>query len=135
MQSLSEMLVGKTQELIDEIDNIHVVWLQEIQQEANRMFSRYLELKGNLVVYLNHLLLTNVFPFFFSDFNAEPELMPKTPSQKKNSRRRRVSVGRQEENPTRRRFVFIVAALIMDCLPQWPPTFFALQNVLLPGNI
>lgn len=40
----------------------------------------------------------------FRDFNAEPELMPKTPSQKKNSRRKRVSLGRQEENQARRRY-------------------------------
>ncbi|XP_023208871.1 inner centromere protein isoform X5 [Xiphophorus maculatus] len=76
VRSLTEMFVGKTQEFINEIENVHMVWLEEIQQEANRMFSR--------------------------DFNAEPELMPKTPSQKKNSRRRRVSAGRQEENQTRR---------------------------------
>lgn len=62
-QSLREMFVGKTQEFIDEIDNVHLVWLQEIQQEANRMFSRYLELKGNLVVFLNHLLLSLVQSF------------------------------------------------------------------------
>lgn len=51
VQSLREMFVGKTQEFIDEIDNVHMVWLQEIQQEANRMFSRYLELKRNLDVF------------------------------------------------------------------------------------
>ncbi|XP_051808394.1 inner centromere protein A isoform X5 [Acanthochromis polyacanthus] len=78
VRSLMEMFDGKAQEFISEIDNVHMVWLEEIQQEANRMFSR--------------------------DFNAEPELMPKTPSQKKNSRRKRVSVGRQEENQARRRF-------------------------------
>ncbi|XP_018537612.1 inner centromere protein isoform X4 [Lates calcarifer] len=78
VRSLMQMFDGKVQEFISDIDNVHVVWLEEIQQEANRMFSR--------------------------DFNAEPELMPKTPSQKKNSRRKRVSVGRQEENQTRRRF-------------------------------
>jgi len=72
------MFDGKAQEFISDIDNVHMVWLEEIQQEANRMFSR--------------------------DFNAEPELMPKTPSQKKNSRRKRVSLGRQEENQARRRF-------------------------------
>lgn len=44
VQSLREMFVGKMQEFVDEIDNVHMVWLQEIQQEANRMFSRYLEL-------------------------------------------------------------------------------------------
>ncbi|KAM3609871.1 uncharacterized protein V6R79_021640 [Siganus canaliculatus] len=78
VRTLMQMFDGKTQEFISEIDNVHMVWLEEIQQEANRMFSR--------------------------DFNAEPELMPKTPSQKKNSRRKRVSVGRQEENQARRRF-------------------------------
>ncbi|XP_014915802.1 inner centromere protein isoform X4 [Poecilia latipinna] len=76
VRSLTEMFVGKTQEFVSEIENVHMVWLEEIQQEANRMFSR--------------------------DFNAEPELMPKTPSQKKNSRRRRVSAGRQEEGQARR---------------------------------
>ncbi|XP_071353167.1 inner centromere protein A isoform X2 [Trachinotus anak] len=78
VRSLMQMFDGKTQEFISDIDNVHMVWLEEIQQEANRMFSR--------------------------DFNAEPELMPKTPSQKKNSRRKRVSLGRQEENQAKRRF-------------------------------
>ncbi|XP_069564346.1 inner centromere protein isoform X1 [Brachyistius frenatus] len=78
VRSLLQMFDSKAQDFISEIDNVHNVWLEEIQQEANRMFSR--------------------------DFNAEPELMPKTPSQKKNSRRKRVSLGRQEENQTRRRF-------------------------------
>nr|XP_019934908.1 PREDICTED: inner centromere protein isoform X1 [Paralichthys olivaceus] len=78
VHSLMQMFDGKKQEFINDIDNVHVVWLEEIQQEAKRMFSR--------------------------DFNAEPELMPKTPSQKKNSRRKRVSLGRQEENQARRRF-------------------------------
>lgn len=45
---------------------------------------------------------------YFRDFNAEPELMPKTPSQKKNSRRKRVSLGRQEENQARRRFGVLI---------------------------
>uniref|UniRef100_A0A3B4GCN5 Inner centromere protein n=1 Tax=Pundamilia nyererei TaxID=303518 RepID=A0A3B4GCN5_9CICH len=78
VRSLTQMLGGKAQEIINEIDNVHMVWLEEIQQEANRMFSR--------------------------DFNAEPELMPKTPSQKKNSRRKRVSLGRQEENQGKQRY-------------------------------
>ncbi|KAM9352349.1 inner centromere protein [Symphorus nematophorus] len=78
VRSLMQMFDAKTKEFIDDIDNVHMVWLEEIQQEANRMF--------------------------LSDFNTEPELMPKTPSQKKNSRRKRVSLGRQEENQARRRF-------------------------------
>ncbi|XP_024138438.1 inner centromere protein A [Oryzias melastigma] len=77
VRPLMQMFEGKAKEFINEIDNVHMVWLEEIQQEANRIFSR--------------------------DFNAAPELMPKTPSQKKNSRRKRVSLGRQEENQTRRR--------------------------------
>ncbi|KAK1887242.1 Inner centromere protein A [Dissostichus eleginoides] len=76
--SLMQMFDGKAKEFTDEIENVHMVWLEEIQQEANRMFSR--------------------------DFNTEPELMPKTPSQKKNSRRKRLSSGHQEHNPARRRF-------------------------------
>ncbi|XP_074488751.1 inner centromere protein isoform X8 [Sebastes fasciatus] len=78
VRSLMKMFDSKAQEFANDITNVHMVWLEEIQQEANRMFSR--------------------------DFNAEPELMPKTPSQKKNSRRKRVSVGYQEENQARRRF-------------------------------
>ncbi|XP_039664750.1 inner centromere protein isoform X2 [Perca fluviatilis] len=78
VQSLMEMFYDKAQEFTSDIDNVHMVWLEEIQQEANRMFSR--------------------------DFNAEPELMPKTPSQKKSSRRKRVSLAHQEENQARRRF-------------------------------
>ncbi|XP_037624058.1 inner centromere protein A isoform X2 [Sebastes umbrosus] len=78
VRSLMQMFDSKAQEFANDITNVHMVWLEEIQQEANRMFSR--------------------------DFNAEPELMPKTPSQKKNSRRKRVSMGYQEENQARRRF-------------------------------
>lgn len=35
-----QMFDGKAQEFINEIDNVHMLWLEEIQQEANRMFSR-----------------------------------------------------------------------------------------------
>ncbi|XP_057693021.1 inner centromere protein A isoform X1 [Corythoichthys intestinalis] len=78
VQSLLQMSQTKSQDFINHIDNVHMVWLEEIQQVANLMFSR--------------------------DANSEPELMPKTPSQKKNSRRKRVSFGRQEESQIRRRF-------------------------------
>ncbi|KAM6960630.1 inner centromere protein [Aplochiton taeniatus] len=76
--ALVHMFEGKMQEFYSEIQNVQMVWLEEIQQEANRMFS--------------------------SDFSAEPELMPKTPSQKKSNRRIRVSLGRQEEARAKRRF-------------------------------
>ncbi|XP_062320795.1 inner centromere protein isoform X3 [Osmerus eperlanus] len=75
-QALMQMFDGKVQEFISDIENVHMVWLVEIQQEANRMFS--------------------------SDFSAEPELMPKTPSQKKSNRRKRVSLGRAEKTAKRR---------------------------------
>ncbi|KAM8891748.1 inner centromere protein B isoform 1-T1 [Spinachia spinachia] len=78
VRSLMQLFDGKAKEFTNDIHTVHMVWLEEIQQEANRMFSR--------------------------EFNAEPELMPKTPSQKKNSRRKRVSLGLQEENQARRRF-------------------------------
>ncbi|KAL4642155.1 inner centromere protein isoform X4 [Arapaima gigas] len=77
MRSLREMFDEKIQEFIGEMENVHMVWLQEIQQEAVRMFS--------------------------SDFNAEPELMPKTPSQKKSNRRKRASLSRGD-NRSKRRF-------------------------------
>lgn len=40
VRSLMQMFDGKAQEFANEIENVHVVWLEEIQQEANRMFSR-----------------------------------------------------------------------------------------------
>ena len=40
VHSLMQMFDGKAHEFVSEIDNVHMVWLEEIQQEANRMFSR-----------------------------------------------------------------------------------------------
>ncbi|XP_029438657.1 inner centromere protein isoform X1 [Rhinatrema bivittatum] len=60
-----------------EVENKHLVWLQEIEEEARRMFS--------------------------SDFNAEPELMPKTPSQKKRRKKKRGSVPDEDRELTGRR--------------------------------
>ncbi|XP_053093163.1 inner centromere protein A isoform X2 [Pangasianodon hypophthalmus] len=75
-RSLVQVFNGKLQEFTSEIENIHMVWLEEIQQEAKRMFS--------------------------SDFSTEPELMPKTPSQKKTNRRKRVSTELSEARSKRR---------------------------------
>lgn len=61
--------------------------------------------------------------------------MPKTPSQKKNSRRRRVSVGRQEENQTRRRCLSTVAALVMDSLANILMLIFILFHPVFSGQI
>uniref|UniRef100_A0A9J8A2J2 Inner centromere protein n=1 Tax=Cyprinus carpio carpio TaxID=630221 RepID=A0A9J8A2J2_CYPCA len=75
-RSLMEVFNGKLQDFTNAIDNVHMVWLEEIQQEAHRMFS--------------------------SDFSTEPELMPKTPSQKKTNRRKRVSMELNESRSKRR---------------------------------
>ncbi|XP_062848883.1 inner centromere protein A isoform X2 [Trichomycterus rosablanca] len=75
-RSLVQVFNGKLQTFSNEIENIHMVWLEEIQQEAHRMFS--------------------------SDFSTEPELMPKTPSQKKTNRRKRMSTGLDEARGKRR---------------------------------
>ncbi|XP_051545247.1 inner centromere protein A isoform X2 [Myxocyprinus asiaticus] len=75
-RSLMQVFNGKLQDFTNEIDNVHMVWLEEIQQEAHRMFS--------------------------SDFSTEPELMPKTPSQKKTNRRKRVSMEFNESRSKRR---------------------------------
>ena len=53
--------------------------------------------------------------FFSSDFSDEPELMPKTPSQKKSSRKKRVSLGSQEETRARRRFVIKLLSYSFQC--------------------
>ncbi|KAL2093180.1 hypothetical protein ACEWY4_010492 [Coilia grayii] len=73
---LTDVFLGKMADFTKEIDDVHMIWLEEIGQAAQKMFS--------------------------SDFNTEPELMPKTPSQKKSNRRRRVSVGLGETRATRR---------------------------------
>lgn len=41
VRSLMQMFDGKAQDFQNDIDTVHMVWLEEIQQEANRMFSRY----------------------------------------------------------------------------------------------
>lgn len=40
-RSLMQIFNGKLQDFTNEIDNVHMVWLEEIQQEAYRMFSRW----------------------------------------------------------------------------------------------
>ncbi|NXI36851.1 INCE protein, partial [Galbula dea] len=58
-------------EFLRQVDDTDVLWLQEIREEAVRIFG--------------------------SNYNDEPELMPKTPSQKKRQRRKRYSTLREEE--------------------------------------
>lgn len=40
LQSLRQMFLDKTDEFINLTNNVHMLWLEEIQQEAKRMFSR-----------------------------------------------------------------------------------------------
>ncbi|XP_068004577.1 inner centromere protein isoform X2 [Melanerpes formicivorus] len=58
-------------EFLQEVDDTDLVWLEEIREEAIRMFS--------------------------SHYRDEPELMPKTPSQKSRQRRKRCAAPRSEE--------------------------------------
>ncbi|XP_047548391.1 inner centromere protein isoform X1 [Lutra lutra] len=68
---LLELCDQKLMEFICNVDNKDLVWLEEIEEEAERMFTR--------------------------EFSKEPELMPKTPSQKNRRKKRRVSYV-QDEN-------------------------------------
>ncbi|XP_028917055.1 inner centromere protein isoform X1 [Ornithorhynchus anatinus] len=78
LMSLFEVSNNKLMEFLLNVENRDLVWLREIEQEAVKMFS--------------------------SDFRTEPELMPKTPSQKNRRKKKRFSVIRDENrDPTRKR--------------------------------
>ncbi|XP_030307371.1 inner centromere protein [Calypte anna] len=65
-------------EFLRQVDDTDLLWLEEIREEAARMFS--------------------------SHYSDEPELMPKTPSQKNRQRRKRLSVLQEEsQEPGRKR--------------------------------
>ncbi|XP_043437318.1 inner centromere protein isoform X2 [Prionailurus bengalensis] len=75
---LLELCDQKLMEFICNVDNKDLVWLEEIEEEAQRMFT--------------------------SEFSKEPELMPKTPSQKNRRKKRRVSYIQDENrDPIRKR--------------------------------
>ncbi|NWQ81583.1 INCE protein, partial [Columbina picui] len=64
--------------VLREVDDTDLLWLQEIREVADRMFN--------------------------SHYSDEPELMPKTPSQKKRQRRKRLSTPQDErQGPGRKR--------------------------------
>ncbi|CAH2326221.1 inner centromere isoform X1 [Pelobates cultripes] len=80
MECLSNLLQActrKTEEFACSVDDKYMVWLLEIEEEARKMFN--------------------------NDFNAEPELMPKTPSQKRR-RKKRTSIlpDENQDGKTRR---------------------------------
>uniref|UniRef100_F7GPL8 Inner centromere protein n=1 Tax=Macaca mulatta TaxID=9544 RepID=F7GPL8_MACMU len=75
---LLELCDQKLMEFLCNMDNKDLVWLEEIQEEAKRMFT--------------------------SEFSKEPELMPKTPSQKNRRKKRRISYVQDENrDPIRKR--------------------------------
>ncbi|XP_006899936.1 PREDICTED: inner centromere protein [Elephantulus edwardii] len=75
---LLELCDQKLLEFFCNVDNKDMVWLEEIQEEAERMFTR--------------------------EFSKEPELMPKTPSQKNRRKKRRISsVQDENRDPVRKR--------------------------------
>ncbi|XP_073903239.1 inner centromere protein [Castor canadensis] len=75
---LLELCDQKLMDFVCNMDNKDLVWLKEIEEEARRMFTR--------------------------EFSKEPELMPKTPSQKNRRRKRRVSYIQDENrDPIRKR--------------------------------
>uniref|UniRef100_A0AAA9S8B8 Inner centromere protein n=1 Tax=Bos taurus TaxID=9913 RepID=A0AAA9S8B8_BOVIN len=75
---LLELCDQKLLEFVCNVDNKDMLWLEEIEEEAQRMFTR--------------------------EFSKEPELMPRTPSQKNRRKKRRIS-STQDENrdPVRKR--------------------------------
>ncbi|XP_074131593.1 inner centromere protein isoform X1 [Sminthopsis crassicaudata] len=75
--SILDLCSTKLMEFICNVENKDMVWLQEIKEEALKMFS--------------------------SDFSVEPELMPKTPSQKNRRRKKRFSSIQDENRPPSRK--------------------------------
>ena len=67
LDSLFKEGINKIEDFKAEIENVHMVWLEEIKEEAKRLLD-----------------------------SNEPELMPKTPSQKKNKKRRSSRGKRQK---------------------------------------
>ncbi|XP_054827790.1 inner centromere protein [Eublepharis macularius] len=68
---LEEQCNKKISEFLHNVDNRDFVWLEEILEEANKIFK--------------------------SNFNGEPELMPKTPSQKNRKKKKRFSTTKNDQ--------------------------------------
>uniref|UniRef100_A0A8C5PZX2 Inner centromere protein n=1 Tax=Leptobrachium leishanense TaxID=445787 RepID=A0A8C5PZX2_9ANUR len=77
LSNLLQVCTRKTEEFAMNVDDKYVVWLLEIEEEARKMFS--------------------------SDFNTEPELMPKTPSQKRRRKKRTSIVSEENQDSKTRR--------------------------------
>ncbi|KAM8939188.1 inner centromere protein [Pelodytes ibericus] len=77
LYNLMQVNARKAEEVVAQSTNNYIIWLQEIEEEARKMFG--------------------------SDFNAEPELMPKTPSQKRRLKKRISIVPDENRDPNTRR--------------------------------
>ncbi|XP_014304211.1 inner centromere protein isoform X2 [Myotis lucifugus] len=90
---LLELCDQKLMEFVCNVDNKHLVWLEEIEEEAKRMFTR--------------------------EFSKEPELMPKTPSQKNRRKKKRISYVQDENrDPIRKRLSRRKSAISQDKVEQ-----------------
>lgn len=77
LSQLLQVCARKTEDFISRLESKHMVWLLEIEEAARKMFS--------------------------SDYTAEPELMPKTPSQKRRRKKRTSIVPDENHDPSGRR--------------------------------
>lgn len=91
-------------EFLRQVDDTDLVWLQEIREEAARMFSRYRSPPPPPTPVLLWAVLGRYRPLSprlspspRSHCSDEPQLMPKTPSQKNRQRRKRLSALREED--------------------------------------
>uniref|UniRef100_H3BD83 Inner centromere protein n=1 Tax=Latimeria chalumnae TaxID=7897 RepID=H3BD83_LATCH len=76
MAHLYRMITCKLDDFVQVVDT-HTLWLEEIQEAAEKMFN--------------------------SNFNPEPEIMPKTPSQKNRRRKKRLSVAKDENKTSNKK--------------------------------
>lgn len=94
-------------QFLRQVDENDMVWLDEIYEEAVRMFVRYphpAPLLGPAPTGRPPRWSRLDLPFLSSNYSEELELMPKTPSQKKRQRRKRLSALQEEEQePDRKR--------------------------------
>lgn len=93
-------------QFLRQVDETDMVWLDEIYGEAVRMFVRYPRTPlGPGPHRPPSALVPSSSPLSpSSNYSEELELMPKTPSQKKRQRRKRLSALQEEEQePGRKR--------------------------------
>ncbi|KAJ7344262.1 hypothetical protein JRQ81_000212 [Phrynocephalus forsythii] len=94
----------KLSEFLFNAEHKCLVWLREIEEEALKVFD--------------------------SNFNAEPELMPKTPSQRKHRKKKRSSFFKDENKElTRKRLSKRRSGVKMTSFPRFPPSKEGLEDL------